>query len=184
MAELDDLETSSKKARRVATYLNATFLGLFWVALFVFACIAILIIAHGVTSGVSGVATSTGLALPRVCLEASLILLIVWVIRSCFSDISKGSSPFTPKQVFRLRILALLFLAHAALTTLSSPALLSILGLSHVTLGVMVGTMSPGGQSNFIPINMGDIVLAIVLFCAALIVEYGSLLQQLSDDTV
>ncbi|HJF66388.1 MAG TPA: hypothetical protein K8U77_09795, partial [Slackia equolifaciens] len=72
---------------------------------------------------------------------------------------------------------------HALLTTIVSPGILSVAGTGEATVGVAIGAVA-GEADKLIPINAGDIVLAVVLFCVALIVEYGSLLQQLSDDTL
>ena len=83
-----------------------------------------------------------------------------------------------------MKIAACFQVLHAVVTALLSPAFYIAIGLGDAALGATVGMSPTEANMRFIPINMGDIVLAIVLFCAALIVEYGSLLQQLSDDTV
>lgn len=141
-------------------------------------------LANGVVDYESGHLVQDCVYFARACLETIVTILIILVLRDMLRDIASGESPFALYQARRLRFIAILQIAHAIVTAIGSPAFLKVIGLGDATLGATIGSASIDGAAHFIPINAGDIVLAIVLFCAALIVEYGSLLQKLSDDTL
>ncbi len=144
---------------------------------------AALMLTFGIKLSPDDAGLSMGL-LCKMALEFVLMLFVVAALKSSFRDVSKGQSPFTKAQSQRLKIIGVLLLVHAALVTMSSPAILDVAGMGESRLGLAVGPTVANTDPRLIPINVGDIVLAIVLFCAALIVEYGSLLQKLSDDTL
>lgn len=181
MNEIEAIDTSAAKVTKVSQLLYGFFVVLLvGILVATGAILAFTLCSGAVQDNVISIASSC----LKMVLESSVLFFMVWVLLSIFKDISKGSSPFTRRQARRLRIAALLQIAHAAFSAVMSPVVLEIMGFEAVALGAMVGSSSTEGMARFIPINVGDIVLAVVLFCAALIVEYGSLLQQLSDDTL
>lgn len=156
----------------------------FWLILVASIAIFFLMLTNGVVDFSSKMAAPSLFASIKFLLEMLTIGVITWVLKAMFCDMAKGISPFNTIQSRRLKIASILMLLHAACVASTSPAFLSILGLDELLLGASIGPASAEGAMRFIPINAGDIVLAIVLFCAALIVEYGSLLQKLSDDAL
>lgn len=183
ISDIDLIEDSAKKAQLVSGVLFRVFTVLFWLSIIAFSAISILMVISGIEDYSSGRQKVGPASFAKMLLEALLICGIILIIKRSFGDIAQGNSPFSRLQAKRLRIVAVLLLAHALLTTIVSPGILSVAGTGEATVGVAIGAVA-GEADKLIPINAGDIVLAVVLFCAALIVEYGSLLQQLSDDTL
>ena len=182
--EIGAIENALGKAQTVSRVLYRVFTIVFWLGLVSCVAIIVTIVANGAINYFDVNAVSFLVSLSKAALEALLVLLIIQIMRSGFRDIALGKSPFTQSQASRLRIVALLLIIHALLTTFSSPAILGIAGLNGAVIGLATCSAPVEAAARIIPINVGDIVLAIVLFCAALIVEYGSLLQKLSDDTL
>lgn len=184
MTEIDAIEHASDKIKRVASVLFYAFTIVFWVALVAQCAVAILMVINGATNYPSESASAALMGLLSFGVSAVVTLFMIWVLAKIFQDMSKGLSPFSLKQARRLRFASALQIIHAIYSTVASPAFLQVFGLDEMAIGATLGIASVEAGSRFIPINAGDIVLAIVLFCAALIVEYGSLLQKLSDDTL
>lgn len=184
MNEIELLEESLERIRVRSRCLSFFFSCLLAVAIIFYCAAFVLTTCFGSIGGIRQESAMDALQLGMLVLEASIAVFMIWVLRSIFCDISKEASPFTRKQARRLRIAAVLWVAHAIVVALSSPAFLAAVSLDDVVFGATVGYGTTTELGSFIPINVGDIVLAVVLFCAALIVEYGSLLQQLSDDTL
>ena len=184
LSEIAAIEAAAKRLSSRAELLRKLFSVLLVAtcALYLMAFLAMLL--TGVKDYSTNNSISVCIALAKIALETATAVFLVWVLRAIFRDISEGASPFSLRQANRLRIAAVLWLIHAVLTAVISPAFLTALGLGDAAVGATVGMTPSEANMRFIPINAGDIVLAIVLFCAALIVEYGSLLQKLSDDTL
>ena len=182
--EIEAIEVSAKRVQTMSKYLARLFLVAFWLILVASIAIFFLMLTNGIVDFSSKMAAPSLFASIKFLLEMLTIGVITWVLKAMFCDMAKGISPFNTIQSRRLKIASILMLLHAACVASTSPAFLSILGLDELLLGASIGPASAEGAMRFIPINAGDIVLAIVLFCAALIVEYGSLLQKLSDDTL
>lgn len=184
LSETAAIERSATNLRNVARWLYWVFSVLFWVALMGSGFVLFLIIASSVSDSASMGLIQLAVSSVKYALEALIVLFMIWIAKSIFRDMKAGKSPFTRDEARKIKIAALLQVLHAVFVSLASPAVLSAVGFQDIAVGASIGATSVTSAMRFIPINMGDIVLAIVLFCAALIVEYGSLLQQLSDDTV
>lgn len=184
MSDIEQIELSAGRLRVIAKNLHWVFTGLFAMVIVATILVFALTIADALRNRSSEALTQIVSANMKLILEAAIALIVTWILRTIFAEISKGKPPFSFVQARRLKIAGGLFLAHAVFVAVFSPAILSIAGFDDLVVGAAVGATSASSAMHFIPINMGDIVLAIVLFCAVLIVEYGSLLQQLSDDTV
>lgn len=182
--ETEAIDRSAANLRNAARILYWIFSIVFWIVLAGLSLVLLLIIASTVNDFESSKLVQIAASSSKYVLEAAIILFMIWIARLIFRDIKAGGSPFSRTEARRIKAAALLQLLHAAFVSLTSPAILNAVGFQDVAVGAAIGATSVTSAMRFIPINMGDIVLAIVLFCAALIVEYGSLLQQLSDDTV
>lgn len=184
MNEIEEIEASAKRIRNVAKVIQHIFSVLFWCALLIMMLLFLMLIVKMAVPDCENVYLLGTLPLAKYVLEVVVVLLAIWVLKEIFQGIARSSSPFSLRQALLLRAAALLQVVHAAYVTMTSPAVLAIFGVNDAILGASVSNASSEIAARFIPINVGDIVLAIVLFCAALIVEYGSLLQKLSDDTL
>lgn len=91
---------------------------------------------------------------------ASFILLAILFKRSheIFKDISLDESPFTMKQVKRIRKIAILFL--------------------------IIAVLNFEGVSPAFSVNFAGILGALMFWCISLIFEYGCELQKQSDETL
>ena len=184
MNEIDAIEASSKRIQIIAGYLLHIFTVLFWMTAIALGIVSFYMLFQGVHDYSSGALIPAVSAVCKYALEMTIALIVIWIMKSMFGEMSHGAAPFSSAQAHRLRAAAVLLLLHALVEAVNSPAFLMVIGLGDAALGATIGSASAEGAARFIPINAGDIVLAIVLFCAALIVEYGSLLQKLSDDTL
>ncbi|MFD0702112.1 hypothetical protein DMP06_08565 [Slackia equolifaciens] len=184
MNEIDAIEASSVKVQRVSRVLHSGFAAIYYFSTICFIFLIVAMAAWGISDLESGILVPFCMSLAKVIFEAVVALFLIGVAKSVFGSIGMGLSPFSTVIAKRLRIAALLMVIHAVFSLIISPAFMSIAGLGEAAIGVAIGSAPSEATARFIPINVGDIVLAVVLFCAALIVEYGSLLQQLSDDTL
>lgn len=184
LGEIDEIEKASAKIQSVSTVLSKVFLFLFLVACLLSLLMIALMIGYGIEEYASGRQLPFLTSAVKMSLELAMTLFVLWVPKTMFHDMSQGISPFTIVQARRLKIASVLFTLHAIFSLIVSPVVLSAANLKGASIGFAVGIAPAEVSSSLIPINVGDIVLAIVLFCAALIVEYGSLLQKLSDDTL
>ena len=182
--EISAIESTLAKAQTVSRMLHRVFSAVFWFGTVSYVIILISMVINGVSNYYDTGIASFFVAFLKVALEFLLVLFAIRIMTNSFQDLAMGKSPFTRSQSTRLRIMAVVLLVHALLTTVLSPAILGIAGLDGAVVGLATGSAPVEAAARIIPINVGDIVLAVVLFCAALIVEYGSLLQQLSDDTL
>lgn len=184
LGEVEVIAASARKVQKAARVLNRAFSVIFWLTL----CFTFLMLIAMIAQGIVDFSSSTCVPLFSSCIRFSLEMLValvmIWILKAMFRDIACGVSPFSQLQAKRLRLTGVLQIAHAVFIAVSSPAVIQVLGFENAAFGVTIGSASAEGAMRFIPVNAGDIVLAVVLFCAALIVEYGSLLQQLSDDTL
>ena len=95
-----------------------------------------------------------------------------------FRDISNGESPFTDKQVKRIKMVSFLLFAYAVLDSL-------------LPKGVIVGGGPESTEpsvirvdSGYYGINIGTFVSAVVFYFLSLVIKYGVQLQEFSDDVV
>jgi len=95
---------------------------------------------------------------------------IIIITSRIFKDISRESSPFLKQNVKRMKKIAILLL----LNSIISPSIQQAISKS----------MNLTSQMEPFNYNSEMFILAIVIFCFAMIFEYGTDLQQLSDETL
>jgi hypothetical protein len=96
-----------------------------------------------------------------------IMIAILFVTSGILKAISIEGTPFTKKNSDKIKIIALLLIANETVI----PALQSLL---YVTL------LPESGASA--TITLGNIIIAAVFFCLALIFDYGRQLQEESDE--
>ena len=116
-------------------------------------------------SGSSEIATEffTG-----ICGQSFFVAILI-VTNRIFKDISREYTPFLPQNIRRMKKIALLLLLDSII---SPPIDLAI------RASISASTSSLSGFSTEMTI------LAIVIYCFALIFQYGVVLQQQSDETL
>lgn len=107
------------------------------------------------------------------------VAAILRVISLIFRDITKEETPFTMKQVKRLRWIALFILLDVVINAVFSAGLFGVIGSPFGTVGV-VG----GGYTNHVSIDIFEAFFAVVIFCLSFAFEYGYLLQEDCNDTL
>lgn len=119
-------------------------------------------------------------AIVYTILHGTMICAIFTLIILGLSDVMKGHSPFTDKQVRRLVVAGFLFLA-IALVELVFPLDMSwnLAGGSEAHIMLDASTISAGTN-----VNVAALLFAFASFCLSAIFKYGIILQKLSDDTV
>ena len=138
--------------------------------------VMVLSFTGALSSGESG---STGIVpillhIARGCMVAVLFAILIGV----FSEAAKGESPFTLKQVKRLRMMSLALLVYA------------LLGIAFSVGSVMLqlGSLNSGyistASSAIITIDFAPFIAAAGVFAFSVVFQYGVLLQEFSDDTV
>lgn len=115
-----------------------------------------------------------------------MVLSIVVTVSVCmallrlFGDVNKGESPFTDSQSNRFKLIGWLLLASFVLGAMISVAPMPYTQIGSLTFGIFSPTPSPSG----IDFDLSYILWAVVSFSFSQVFKYGTLLQQLSDDTV
>jgi len=94
---------------------------------------------------------------------------IIIITSKIFKDISRESYPFLKQNIKRMKKIAILLL----LNSIVSPSIQQAIGKS----------LNLSSQMEPFNYNLELFILAIVIFCFAMIFEYGTDLQQLSDKT-
>ena len=102
-------------------------------------------------------------------LNGGIVAAMLFVASGIFKDMSSGHTPFTKKNVNRLRVI--------------SP-LLIVLGVVVPPLGSLISLiLAPSVDISF-SLNVGYLVFAAMFFCLALVFEYGAELQNQADETL
>lgn len=111
-----------------------------------------------------------------------LIAVLLRIATLVFDDVSKGESPFSKRQVKRIRWASFIFLAYAVVEMFFPQGHSSLVQDSDLYVGYWISSNSTGSAP--MSINLGMLGAAIIFYCLSLVFEYGTLLQQLSDETL
>ena len=108
-----------------------------------------------------------------------IIIAILFVIFiRIFSSTSKGESPFSMKQVKRLRMISCLLLLYAVLDS----------AITLNTAAMQLETFNSGyistNESTVLTLNFAPFVAAAVVYAFSFVFKYGVLLQEFSDETL
>lgn len=171
----DSLQRIGKVCRRINIVMRVAFL--VFCILWVFA--TCLIIYSLIESG--QFFSDFGASIFRIVLYVIYAVIIVSLfacILGLFSDVAKGESPFSMRQVKRLRLISCVLVAYTI-----CDYLISWNSLVFQVAGVETGYISTTGNS-IMPINVGPLIAAAVVFAFSFVFKYGVLLQEFSDDTL
>ena len=111
-------------------------------------------------------------------------LLIAVFLRQAIhflSDIEKGESPFSMRQVRRIRVVALIFMVYVVVEAVFSIGQTTLVESGSLMVKYSVTSVN---SNPTLSINFGMLSAAAILYCLSLVFEYGTLLQQLSDETL
>lgn len=174
-----DVEASLErisKANKLASVILFLVAGL-WLAGSLFGSIVLLV---GYCFPGNSFATMTGDVFYSVimALIGLLLFFVLVIVGLMFRDIGEGETPFSDKQVKRLRIIALLLVFYVFVDALQSGSADGLLHVGDLKLHVSF-TERP-----LTKINVGMLAGALVCFCMSSVFRYGLLLQLVSDDVV
>ena len=117
-----------------------------------------------------------------VILSRLAFVLVLWCLAGAFGDISKGSTPFSKKQIFMIRVIGALFLASAIAELLISANYSNIVQVgSDFAIGY---SSSSNAAPDSLFIDARAILGAVVCFALSAIFSYGAILQEDNDGTV
>jgi hypothetical protein len=135
--------------------------------------------------GIGGLSTAAdtgwvGLVLVVVDAIPTLVVikLVAWILR----DVSKGRTPFSRRQVGRIRLVALFLAIGAVLDMVTSSVFISIATANGPL--VLGGAVTADMPFDGVYINISSLFLALVVFCLSLVFEYGTLLQDEVEEIV
>lgn len=143
-----------------------------------FACIAVFFF----TDSESGSTASLydGFRLFAGFLWLSVFTVVLWGASGIFKDISRGRSPFTSKNIKRITYLGWSMILVLVAELIVSPGFFSAMHVPGFDVAVV---LTDDSERLLIPVDIKPIVIAFICFGLSCIFEYGSLLQQVSDDT-
>lgn len=167
-----EAETSLCRVNKVCKGINA-FLKIACVVFCVFWLLVAGFMAFSFSEN-DGIVLNIAIHLARGAVIAVLFIVLIGV----FSDATKGQSPFTLKQVGRLRLIALSLLVYAVLEVVFS--------VSSVMM--QLGSLNFGyistNNSAIITFDFAPLIAAAVVFAFSFVFKYGVLLQDFSDDAL
>lgn len=176
-----ELETSLNQVKKNGGWAYTLFQVFFFTCLAYTAIVLILAMADLLAPGMLAISSSFGwFALLAMAVHAIPFLAIVKLVANMLRDVSKGETPFSLKQVKRIRWIALLILADVILSALFSPGVIGMISAGTLDMGYMATSQT----SNFVSINVSELFFAGVLLCLSLVFQYGMLLQKFSDETL
>lgn len=180
--ELGDTELALNRLNRIARFLSKGFQVVFvlyciaWIAL-----LGVFFVAAFFPGVISGSESSGPWPFVLCILFGLLIAGLLRIAFLVFNDVAKGESPFSMRQVKRIRLAAFLFLAYVILEMLFPSGQSSLVQQGNFMVNYWVADKSDHVS---IQINFGMLGAAIIFYCLSLVFEYGTLLQQLSDETL
>lgn len=179
--EAQELERSIARMRKICKVIRVLCL----VCLISFSLVWIVFVCLLMHNAVTNQTTSIGLIdIATLLVFGTFVCLLLVIAFRAFSDIVSGESPFTFKQVKRLRLLGAILLAYTAAEILLSAVPIAfssgveVFGLPFVIAG------AGSTDSPTIDVNALALIMSAMCFGFSVIFKYGVLLQQQSDDTL
>ena len=129
---------------------------------------------HGVDAGVA------------LYLSAQLLLAACGVTGAVlayriFSDLVRNDAVFSAEQIKRVRWISLLFVVVFILGFFSSPAEMVYTDVQDTYVGISSQSTQIVGSAH---LDLGPLLFAAVFYCVSMVLEYGRLLQEASDETI
>lgn len=177
--EYEETRASLARVNRVCrsiTFLLKIILGIFCACLLV----ALAFLLFSVSNADQGSGEASAFTLVLLLMFGLVMGCMLQTLIAIFSDAAKGASPFTLKQVTRLRLMSLLLVAYAIVEAILSLGS-AILHINGLDVGYIA---TDSGPNAFVPLDFAPVIAAAVIFAFSYVFKYGILLQELSDDTV
>lgn len=180
--EASDTERALNRLKKTGRFLSTGFRIIFVVYCIIWIALAGLFFLVAFFPDVVPGSGSGGLQPFILCVLFGLLIAgLLRIAVLIFDDVSKGESPFSIRQVKRIRLAAILFLAYVVLEMIFPSGQSSLVQQGDFQVNYWVADRS---EHTSIQINFGMLGAAIIFYCLSLVFEYGTLLQQLSDETL
>lgn len=175
-SDVEERLEKASKASRVVSVILFIVTGL-WLAVTLFGA-AVLLVGYYMPNNTF--VTMTGDVFYSFIIAAIGLLLssVFAVVGLIFHDIGAGESPFSEKQVSRLRAIALLLILYVIVDAFQSGNADALLRMGDFQFHVSF-TERP-----LVKINIGMLMGSLISFCMSFVFQYGLLLQSVSDDVV
>lgn len=121
-----------------------------------------------------------GLSVAVSVLSIAATVCVMTVLLRSFDDIAALRSPFSRRQAKRFRLAGVLMVVKFVLLLVASVLPTVALQVGEVSFGFPAVSDAPGSPV----LDFSSLLWAVVLFGLSYIFQYGTLLQELSDDTV
>ncbi len=121
-----------------------------------------------------------GLSVAVSVLSIAASVCVMTVLLRSFNDIAALRSPFSRHQANRFRLAGVLMVIKFALLLVASILPEAAVQVGEVSFGFPAVSDAPGSPV----LDFSSLLWAVVLFGLSYIFQYGTLLQELSDDTV
>lgn len=180
--EIDGIEAQIESARRRCAriqYLLYVILGLF-----LFVALAMLLLGIYSISSVTSVSFDA-VNLISAAVSFTVSLAVMGTLLVAFRLIARGESPFAQSVVRCIRWCALLFVLKAAIEVFFSLGAIQVTGVPLVgAIGYNAAPLNSLYIGEGVVVDAGALAAAGVAYCLASVLEYGSLVQRVSDDTL
>lgn len=175
--ELGLIENSLKKAHKAGRFLFVVF-SLATVLFAVLLCLNVVILLLGFSQFPDKMALMIGStdALVQNCAMICSFSMCALVAR----DVSGGKTPFSDKQIGRIRIAAWSMLVYTIFCLLWSPLAITL----QFSFGSVAYDVVAGQQPGDINLNFETLIAAGAFFLFAYILSYGKTLQELADEAL
>lgn len=169
-----------KKASRVISVVSRILLCIFCIGWAILTCIfAVLFFAPEIIPE----AQPIGIGPLLLCfLFGLLVVASLRIAMLIFGDVAKGESPFTKRQVRRIRLVAIIFLVYVVAEMIFPTSAVPVVQGEALQVGYHVSAAS--SDVPVLNVNFGMLSAAVIFYCLSLVFEYGTLLQRLSDETL
>lgn len=180
--EIEETERSLVRLKKASKVISVVFRILFYIYCLVWLALVVLFSVLTFSPELVPSAQSIDVIPLLSCLLFGfLIAALLRVATLIFADVAKGESPFSHRQIKRIRIAALVFLVYVVAEMLIPSGGTTIVpeGDWHVAYSV-----SEEPSASVVDLNFGMLGAAVIFYCLSLVFEYGTLLQRLSDETL
>ena len=180
-AETENTKASLDQVNKVCRRLRLAIKVIFVVICVFWAIAAGSMIWTLVNDGVFGAGTDTNIVSLLLHIARGVVVVVLYLILAhIFDDTVDGESPFTMKQVDRLKAAALALVVYAVLGIVLGyfSALMQMNGFSS-------GYIPSAGSDNVImSVDFSPFIAAAAVFAFSYVFKYGVLLQKFSDETL
>lgn len=109
-----------------------------------------------------------------------VIVILLFAATLSFSDVAKGHSPFTAKQVYLFRLASILLVLLAVVDAILSTSFYFGFEVAGFDIAAYQGHQMGSAKVN---IDMMTLFFAAILYGVSVLFRYGVLLQRLTDET-